>query len=290
LRNTVLFFTAVLFFAVNLPAGTAKNADKQVEKEFRILTTADEGDGYLGVYLRDITTDDVEKLGLGEELGALVVGVAEGSPADDAGLRENDVVVEFQSQPVRSVRQFQRLVGETPPGRSVAFKVIRDGAVMSMNAVIGERESSRFFHRFRVPSLPRSEGPRVFRFPGDKGEDWVERIHEYIPWMNGNKPVLGIEGASMTDQMAEFMGIEQGEGVLVTAVLESTPAEQAGLKAGDVITAVEGDQVEDLGDLRASLKEGDLELEVVRNKEEMVLQVEIKGPEEKNPSRETLRM
>jgi len=290
LRNTLLFFATISFFSVALPAGTAEDSDRQVEKEFSIFSTADEGGGYLGVYLRDITPDDVGELGLQEESGALVVDVAEGSPADDAGLRANDVVVEFQSQPVRSVRQFQRLVGETPSGRSVAFKVIRDGAVMSMNAVIGERESSRLSHGFRVPSPPRSEGPRVFRFPGDKGENWVERIHEYIPWMNGNKPVLGIEGASMTVQMADFMGIEEGEGVLVTAVLEGTPAEQAGLKAGDVITAVEGEKVEDLGDLRASLKEGDLELEVVRNKKQMVLQVEIMGPKEKNPSRKTLRM
>lgn len=290
MRNVLVLFTAFLLFSVLLPAGAAADSDKEIEKEFRIYSTSAGGDGYLGVFLRDITAEDVEKFGLKEERGAFVVDVAEGSPAEDAGLETSDVVIGYQSQPVLSVRQFQRIVGETPPGRAVTLEVVRNGEVIDMNAVIGEKENRSISRWFQGPSAPPAEGPRIFRFPGGKGGEWVDRIHEFVPWIDGGRPVLGIEGASMTDQMADYMGINQGEGVLVTAVLEDTPAEEAGLKAGDVITSVDGKEIGDLGDLRAGLKEGKLEMEVVRKKQSMVLEVEIKRPETRKSTRETIRM
>jgi len=94
----------------------------------------------------------------------------------------------------------------------------------------------------------------------------------------------------MTAQMAEYMGIDEVEGVLVTAVLEGTPASSAGIKAGDLITAVNGRKVKDPMDLRNSLKKGVQKLDLVRNRKKMSLEVNIVAPEEEDSSRETFRM
>ncbi len=162
---------------------------------------------------------------------------------------------------------------------------------MTLTAVIGSGDqSSRVIKNFNMPAPAPGERNRYFRFPEGMANDW----HEYMPGavenMNGNGPVLGIEGVAMTEQMAAYMGIEEAEGVLVTNVSKDSAAEAAGLRAGDLITAVNGKKVRDPRDLRNSLEEGRLELSLVRDRKKMSLEVEITPPKSKKTGRETLRM
>src|SRR5262249_18421076 len=83
--------------------------------------------GYLGVYLEEVTSERTKELGLTEERGAIVMKVVADSPAEKAGLKENDVIVSFNGRPVDSVREFERLLGDTPAGRTVAIGILRGG-------------------------------------------------------------------------------------------------------------------------------------------------------------------
>lgn len=268
-----------------------KKIEKEIQKEYKIIVNRDEGAGYLGVFLRDIQPEDVGELGLPSERGVFLEEIAEESPAEKSGLKKGDVITQYQSLPVLSVRQFQRMVADTPPGRQVEIGLYRDGKAMSLAVEIGTNEKTgQMVRKFGTPAPAPGERNWFYRFP----DGMADGLHEYIPGfiegMMGKGPVLGIEGAAMTRQMAEFMGIKESEGVLVTAVMDDSPAKAAGLRAGDLITAVNGKKVADPGDLRDSLKEGTLKLDLVRDKRGITLDVEIAPPKTRKINRETFRM
>ncbi|MEW6209704.1 MAG: PDZ domain-containing protein, partial [Acidobacteriota bacterium] len=97
------------------------------------------GGSYLGVFLEDVTPERAKSMNLKEERGALVMKVAEGSPAEKAGLKENDVIVAFNGRPIESVRELQRVLSETPEGRTVQLEVIRDGDRQKLSATLSRR-------------------------------------------------------------------------------------------------------------------------------------------------------
>lgn len=224
------------------------------------------GDGYLGVSLRDVTADDVRALYLPREVGVLIQRVEPQSPAQEAGLQEGDVILEYAGIPALSALQFRRLVSETPPGRNVEMKVWRAGGSLPVVAEIGRRE--------RIPPIEVPEGARSFRLPerewrGEVPPEARIRVHR-------RGPRLGIEGAALTPQMAEFLGIPGTQGVLVMEVAADSPAEKGGLKAGDVVTAVAGRSVRNPSQLSRYLTPGSVELDVVREGRSFRVGVEVK--------------
>jgi len=211
--------------------------------------------------------------------------VVKGSPAEAAGLQEKDVILEYAGMPVLSAQQMTRLVRETPIGRKVDLVVSREGKKINLTAKIGKREAD--------PGAAESEpggmmfgapGGRTFRFHTPEGGNWPE-----MPGMPGmgpiwkeesSKPRLGVTLQPLTDQMAEFLGVPGRKGVLVTSVVEGSPA-VGKLKAGDVIIRADNQPIEDLGDLtrivRGKPEGGKLELKVIREKKEMVITVDLAG-------------
>jgi serine protease Do len=236
------------------------------------------GDGaYLGIEMEDVTTDDVAKYGLSRERGIIVRNVLEDTPAEEAGLQEGDVILEYSGIPVISTSQFSRLVQETPAGRAVDLKISRNGAEMTLEAKLAEGKGPFVWRGGRGGLvLPRGEdrdfrffGPEEFSFEFEK--DWPEA------YFVGSRSRLGVTLTSLTDQMAEFLGVQGTEGVLVTSVTEGSSADGK-LRAGDVITAADGKAVDSASDLRRTIgkrKEGEsVELEVVRDKREISVLVE----------------
>ncbi len=229
------------------------------------------GGGYLGVEIRDVTTEDVAGYRLSKESGVVVRSVAEGTAADEAGLREGDVIVEYAGIPVLSVAQFRRLVSETPSGRSVDIRINRDGSRQALSATIGEREGEGLLGGIhipdiRLPEIDIDEFPR-FHWEGDRGSVMVL----------SSRPRLGITGTPLTSQMAEFLKVPGSQGVLITEVKAGSPADKAGLKAGDVITAIDGDSIDDLHGLSLQLHEEEHELEYYRNGQAAKAQVNLKS-------------
>ena len=257
----------------------------------------------IGVTIRDVEDNDAKAGKMAGQGGVVIDDVAEDSPASKAGLKKGDIVVEFDGERVRSVRQFTRLVQETPAGRRTQASVVRDG--QKINVTLEPRESSGFnvfsdlegarvlrdFGRdFRFdtpapPALPARPGrpaPAVPPVPPTPFPDF-----DTFVWRTGNG--LGITTGHLSDQLADYFGVKGKDGVLVTSIADNSAASKAGIKAGDVITSFNGSEVTGPSDLSRRiqrLQDGDeFTVDVVRDKKPMTL----KGKVEATRSRRTYR-
>lgn len=235
-------------------------AEPQVT-EFRLLSHARDA-SWIGVGIRD--GDDLDA-------GAAVTSVTEGSPAEQAGLREGDVVVEFDGERIRSSRHLARVVRETPIGREVSLDVLRDGDRQTLTlATTGHPDTRRqagMFASHLGDLSERLEQMELRELVGDALERFDSR-----PGRLGVR-VLGIEG-----QLADYFGT--GQGLLVTHVEPSTPAAEAGLRAGDVITMIDETVIETSYQLRRHLREvdaaGTVTLGIVRDGEPLSIRVTLR--------------
>jgi len=222
--------------------------------------------GYLGVGVEDLTEQRVKALHLKDDQGIEIAHVKPGSPASNAGLKEHDVILEVNGKPVESIEEFQNSIAGTPPGAKVNMTIWRNSAKQTVTATLEQRPPD--FMPFDDPQVSDAPIPPMPTVPFSGGTPF--------PPMPANSPMVGFEGQSLTPQLAAYFGVK--DGVLVDSVLPGTPAERAGLKAGDVVTKVNGTPVmsthEITGVVRASGKKA-LTFTVVRNKKEIRLNVEI---------------
>jgi serine protease Do len=232
----------------------------------------------IGVSIRDL--NDEELKGGKTATGIVVEDVEADSPAMKAGVKTGDVIVEFDGERVRSARQFVRLVQETVSGRSVAVAVTRAGQRVPLNVEPRSGGSFKFF-----------DGPGDFSFVMPKIAPPMALKREVFPGIEnllGSSGRLGIAVDELSPQLSEYFGTK--EGVLVTTVRENSTASKAGVKAGDVITSLNGGTVASAADLRQRVQqlEGGAEftLAIVRDKKPMTLKGKV---EPAQPRRSLLR-
>lgn len=262
----------------------------------------------IGVRVRDVEASDVTKQKLAGQAGAVIEQVDSETPAAKAGLKAGDVVVAFDGERVRSARQLDRLVEETAPGRVVKMSIVRDTAKLDVDVT---PEASSFAHV--MPRLRGHEGADADSFSfkrdldtGRMSDDIRESLRNRkferfaVPslefdWDGGDFPLvwggrggrLGVSAEAVSGQLAKFFGVEAG--VLVRDVDDSSAAAKAGVKAGDVITSVNGKAVKDAGELRreiADATEGDAKevtLSVTRDKKPLTLKATIEAPQTPRP-------
>jgi serine protease Do len=241
-----------------------------------VMTRSMSKRGWLGVGLGDLTPERAKTLKLGDNTGVEVTHVEENSPASKAGLRENDVILEVNSRKVEDGEQFARTIGGTAAGTKVNLAIWRNGARRTIEATLEARPAQYF--TFNGPG-----GAWVAPMPPEPPMGWDAPF----PVLPGQSPRVGFEGETLTPQLAAYFGVK--EGVLVRTVTSRTPAEKAGLKAGDVITKVSGTPVssprEISGLVRASRT---VTFTVMRDHKEITLNVEIAGERFPSPDREVL--
>lgn len=223
--------------------------------------------------------------------GVKVDEVTSDSAAEKAGLKEGDVVVEFDGERVRSARQFTRLVQETPEGRTVKIAVLRDGKKQTFEAtpearsfswdmaIDGDRIRREVERGMRGMREFRVEPPVDFHFePGDRPRAFAFRTPDGSGTvrMRSSRARLGVTVQELSTELADYFGATNG-GALVSSVAKGSAADQAGLKAGDVITSVNGDRVSDGEDLIRELENvsGEVSLGVVRDKKATTLKATI---------------
>jgi serine protease Do len=271
------------FWAALAPAahGQAKIVRTQSPK-LEILR----GGSRIGVSIRDVEEAD-KSTAKGATSGVVVEEVATESPAEKAGIRKGDVIVEFDGERVRSARQLTRLVQETPTGRSVPATLLREGQRTTVNVTPNETSqfsfdglgfddlsnySFRIAPRIAVPTPPTPpKPPAIWRYDG-----LLDRVNR-----------LGVTVDTLSPQLAEYFGTKAG--VLVTSVYDNSAAAKAGLKAGDVITSFDGSQVDEPGDVRRriqNLQDGaEFTIGVMRDRKAVTL----KGKAEPTQPRRTFR-
>src|ERR1017187_9913304 len=222
--------------------------------------------GYLGIGALDISPERAKALNLKEERGVEVSSLAEDGPAAKAGIKQGDVVLEFNGQPVEGTAQFQRLVRETPVGRQVRITVWRSGGRQILTATVGENK--------QTTDIGPGDGAWVFSMPKIQPMPNIEIPRFQLSLQN---PMLGIVGESLEreDQLAEFFGVQ--EGVLVRSAKKGSAAEKAGIKGGHVITKVDDSKVTSSAEitrvLRGLKSKKTFGVTVVRNRKEMPLTV-----------------
>jgi membrane-associated protease RseP (regulator of RpoE activity) len=254
-----------LVLAVVAIAGLASLRAQESPEAPQVITIG--SGGFLGVYLEEVDDAAMDRLSLREERGALIAEVSEDGPAAEAGLLKDDVIVEFNGEAVESISELSRMVRETPAGRTVAVGVVRDGQPREMSVELGERPGVVWLG----PDVDRRQG--VFIAPGD-GEHGEHGEHQVFAF--GGRGRLGVQLQSLGDQLAEYFGVT--EGALIASVREDSPAAQAGLKAGDVITRVGDRAVDDVGDVAEAVheaEEGSLSITVVRDGDTRTLTAEL---------------
>ena len=209
------------------------------EKEIKVvIKTDDDGGGWLGIGIQELDDKVRGKLNIDTDVeGILITEVYDDSPAEEAGLEEHDVVVSIDGEKGKDLSHFIKLVRSKDPGTEIEIQVYRDGKTKTVSATLGERENT-----FIWTGL---EGLR-----GLEALESLEALkaleHIVIPEIDigmsswGRRGRLGVYIEDVGGDLAEYFEIPGGEGVLVEGVVEDSPAEAAGIKAGDIIYKGDG--------------------------------------------------
>ena len=246
-------------------------AEDEDEKARRVEIVRFGGGGArLGVVLEDVRADDVARLKLPEERGAVVKEVVKGSAAEKAGLQADDVILSYQGDRVGSAAQLRRLVRETPGGRKVTIEASRGGASQRLTATLEDADGLEFSlgddnfrfnppesFRFNVPVPPIPPAPPIPPMDhlfedGERGQRFFFRDRDRL--VESRPGRLGLTYQEISGQLARYFKVDDGT-LLVTEVEADGPAARAGLRAGDVIVKFNGKAVTDGADLRRTLGE-----------------------------------
>jgi serine protease Do len=167
------------------------------------------------VELQDVEdVPDPAALGLKELRGVIINDVIAGSPAEKAGLKPKDVILEYNGIPVRNIAHIQSLVGRTAPGTTVPLKILRDGKEMTVNVQIGELTEE------------------ALAAATSKESEW-----------------RGLLVGDLTDQLRRQLNLPDNvRGVVVLAVRQGSPAARAGIRQGDVITVIANQEIRSVAD------------------------------------------
>ncbi len=212
----------------------------------------------------------------GVDEGARVREVIEDSPAERAGLLAGDVILAVQGEPVKRPWDLTVRVLSAKPGDRIDIEVDRAGDRRTLTAELGESDDwvGAFAHGFDHGKL----------------EQHMERLHERLGGMDFqfgfgpmHRPRLGVELTQVTPELREHLGGPADAGVLVGRLMPGMPAEQAGVRVGDLIVAADGEPVRNTGSLLRALrgKNGEsIELELIRDGSPLTLNVFIPEREE----------
>ena len=269
-KSRLFAITAVMTAAIFLPAGLGAQPENQ-PSVFMGDEIGGSGSSYLGVNTRDITHDRVADLHLKEESGVEVTMVDQDAPAGKAGLKEHDVILTVNDQKIESEEQLRRVVREIPVGRTIVIGISRDGQPMTVKAQLAERSMDHAFNFVPAINVPAIHIPQINMPEMDIPS--VVVIHS--PRSSG----MMVE--NLTPQLGEFFGVKSGNGVLIRSVERGSRAEQAGLRAGDVIVKVNGSLINDCSDFTRLLrarKENKASVTVMRDHKEQTLTLALPEP------------
>lgn len=222
-------------------------------------------DAWLGVVLQPLSEELKEAMDIDQDMeGVLVSDVIDDSPADEFGLEDGDVIVAIGDEKVESVKEAVRVIKSYSPEDEVEIIVLRDGdRKKTLKVALGERDEDK-----------------MADLDLDLDLDFLPEIkHAFKGWMQEPQGFLGVQIQDMSEDLAEYFDVKEDEGVLVLEVTEDSPAEEAGLKAGDVILAFDGKEVSDSDELVKYVRDSDpgdeVKVKIKRKRRTETVEVEL---------------
>jgi predicted metalloprotease with PDZ domain len=194
--------------------------------------------GWIGVSVQDLDRPLRAAMGPSVEGGALVTDVTPGSPADAAGLRSRDVIVDIDGTAVEEANDLVDYLRERNPGDKVRIAIVRDEARIDAEVVLEER-----------PASDRTTLPAPLKIPRDGPLPWTPFEHS----LEG-AGVLGVRVQALDRHLAPYFDAEPGQGLLILSVQPGSPADRGGLFPGDVIQSFNGSSLAEAGDLRREVR------------------------------------
>jgi len=213
-----------------IPINLAKSIFSQLRERGKVTR------GYLGIYLQSMDDKMAKSFGMTETAGALVSDVVEGSPAEKAGIREGDVILEYNGKKIKEVKLLQMEAANTAVGSKASVVVWRNKKMVNLDLVIGE-------------------------MPADEQE---ERVGAGREWR-------GVSVAAITDEVRKGLEINDKDGVVITAVAPDSPAAEQGLAQGMIIKMINDDKTTTLAEYEKAIKKagtkGDVRLWVKQGRQ-----------------------
>lgn len=190
-----------------IPSTLAKDIIGQLQEKGKVVR------GMLGVQVQTVTPEMAKAFGLSEPKGALVAEVHPNTPAEKAGLKREDIIIEYNDQPIKEMNDLPRLVAATSPGTKTTVKVIRDGKEKTLPISVTELKEERLASE-----------------PAEKDDE----------------SSIGLVVEDLDPRLAQRFGLKEAKGVVVVNVMNGSPAAEAGLRRGDIILEVNGKEISDV--------------------------------------------
>lgn len=210
-------------------------------------TSKEDKGAFIGVYPGDIDADKAEALDY-KGNGVLVEDIVEDGPAEKSGLKAGDIITKIDSDKITKVSQFREVLSKYKPGDKVKVSISRDKAIKEFTVELGKRQS-------------------------------IEKTIEFFT-TSDKRGFLGVVTESIEGDFAEYFGVK--EGALIKKVVEDSPAEKAGLKAGDVLIRIDNKEIEetdDVSDAMRNYKAGDkVSVRFYRQGKESTIEVTLADP------------
>jgi serine protease Do len=263
--GSIAALAAILAAAVAVAVISVRPAAAQGQP--RVIMQA-AGTGSIGVTIRDVTGDDASKAKMSSPAGVYVDSVREGSPAAKAGFQAGDIVVDFDGERVRSASHFTRLVQESVPNRQVTAVVVRGTSKQTLNVAPEASNTGSFILGDAKRQLELRQAPGNFNFSLDP-----DRLRRALP---ATGATLGVAVTPLSEQLASYFGVKQG--VLVSDVTAGSPAAAAGVRAGDVVTAINGQAVTSPAEITRALRDSrsdTVEIAITRDKKSQTLKATV---------------
>lgn len=239
---------------------------------------------FLGVHPADLSADKARDLGVGEGSGVLLESIVDNSPASKAGLQKNDVIVSWNGTAVTDAGQLRRLIAETPADKEARVGYVRAGSRQEVAVKLAGRPMPhtevRMFRMGDSANFPKFEDMQG-AMPFEISKQMKEGAHTFHMFI-GRQGRMGATLQNMDPQLAKFFGLSDRNGALVGSVREKSAAAEAGMQAGDVIIAIDGEQVQSPGDalrIITGKPEGTVRVTVLRDKVERTLTVALQKQE-----------
>ncbi len=251
----LLLTVLVIFVGLSLSLANCAYAGKA-----RAVVTEKDEDregkkAYLGIYMSDVSEEIIEDKEYPYNKGVLVMEVIDDSPAEEVGLRAGDIIYIFAGDKVDDTKNLSRLVNGKTPGEKVEIVFFRGGDRKRVNVNLAGRKNDSYTVQYNWEEYAEKMGKMGERISRSVG-GVIDR------YFDGNS-IEGLELSDLDEDIALYFNVEKDDGILVTGISGESPAKETGIKSGDIIIEINGEEIKSVEDYNEVLGGCDKEFKVV---------------------------